>query len=233
MTAQPLAHDVGPLARHLDAYLGAWPPSGDVQVVTTGRRLEPAWDGSLVLAVVVASPDGTVISVPPTAMGEALAFAEHTDDPDFGDDLAAAVGAPRRASPWLVLRWTDRPAQLSPAGHWVEPTHPALPEWLRPFPGLVLATFDGEGGFLAGLGIKPHTPWGQELAVGTDERARGRGLARRLVAQAARTVLDQGAAPLYVHHPANTASARAADGAGFPDVGWRMLIVAAPHDGAP
>ena len=46
----------------------------------------------------------------------------------------------------------------------------------------------------------------------------GRG---RLVAQAARRVLDEGAVPTYQHDPANIASARVADAAGFPDRGWR------------
>jgi hypothetical protein len=53
------------------------------------------------------------------------------------------------------------------------------------------------------------------------------------VAQGARHVLAEGGVPLYVHDPANAPSARVADGAGFPDLGWRMLVVAAPQDGAP
>ena len=219
------------LAEHLAAYLGAWPPPGDTQVVASRRRLEPAWDGALVLAVVVASPVGTVISVPPAALEEARQLAGQTAAAGFGEALAEAVGAPGRASPWLVLRWSSRPADLPPVGTWVEATRPDLPEWLRPFPPPVLAVFEDDGTFLAGLGIKPHTGPGQELAVGTETPARGRGLARGLVAQAARKVLAEGGVPLYVHHPANEPSARAADGAGFPDLGWRMLIVATPPGG--
>jgi predicted GNAT family acetyltransferase len=56
--------------------------------------------------------------------------------------------------------------------------------------------------------------------VGTAEAARGRGLARRLVAQAARRVLDEGAVPTYVHDPANEASAKVAEAAGLKDQGW-------------
>jgi predicted GNAT family acetyltransferase len=71
------------------------------------------------------------------------------------------------------------------------------------------------------VGIKHHDAYGRELAVGTDEAARGRGLARRLVAQAARRILDEGGIPTYQHDPANVASARVADASGFPDRGWR------------
>ena len=55
------------------------------------------------------------------------------------------------------------------------------------------------------------------------EAARGRGLARRLVAQAARYVVDNGRVATYLHDPANTASARVADAAGFPDKGWSIV----------
>ena len=59
----------------------------------------------------------------------------------------------------------------------------------------------------------------------TELAARGRGLARRLVAQAARRVLEEGAVPTYLHETANVASARVADAAGFPDRGWRAYGV--------
>ena len=49
-----------------------------------------------------------------------------------------------------------------------------------------------------------------------------RGLARRLVAQAARRLLTDGATVTYLHDPANTASARVADACGFPDRGWQV-----------
>ncbi|MFD0788502.1 GNAT family N-acetyltransferase, partial [Micromonospora azadirachtae] len=61
--------------------------------------------------------------------------------------------------------------------------------------------------------------------VGTAPEAQGRGLARRLVAQAARRVLDEGAVPTYLHEWSNHASARVADAAGFPDRGWRSFGV--------
>ena len=62
--------------------------------------------------------------------------------------------------------------------------------------------------------------------MGTDERARGRGLARRLVAQATRAVLSQGAVVTYIHAVDNHASSKVAAVCGFPDLGWKALALA-------
>ena len=72
------------------------------------------------------------------------------------------------------------------------------------------------------VGIKVHDRHGHELAVVTDEAARGTGVARRLVATAARRVIDGGAVPTYLHAPDNVASARVADAVGFADEGWTV-----------
>lgn len=61
----------------------------------------------------------------------------------------------------------------------------------------------------------------------TAEAVRGRGLARRLVAQAARRVLDEGAVATYLHARGNVGSARVAEAAGFADRGWSVLGVEA------
>lgn len=215
------------LDAHLRAYVGAWPPSdaAEVEVVGAAARLAPAWDGAQVPAVVVRSPVGAVISVRPDAVGAAEPLAAHVNDADFPARLADAVGAPGKMSPWLPLRWSVDPAPLEDVGEWVDATHPGLPDWLRAFPGPVLVAHAEDGTYLGGVGIKPHTEHGVELAVGTDEAVRGRGLARRLVAQAARSVLADGRIPLYVHAPDNVPSARVADAAGFHDRGWRLLVV--------
>jgi GNAT superfamily N-acetyltransferase len=92
-----------------------------------------------------------------------------------------------------------------------------------PFGGQVLIARDERGRYLAGVGVKRHDGDGHELSVGTEPAARGNGLARRLVAQAARAVLADGKVPTYLHDPANSASARVADAAGFPDLGWQVL----------
>ena len=213
------------LAAHLAEYLGRWPPGRDVEVAGSRRRLEPAWDGARVAVVAVRSPHGAVISVPPDLAPAVTEVATDIGSPNFRSALATAVGRPGRVSPWVVLRWTTTPAPLPGGGLWLDSGDAHLPDWLHAFPGPVLAIFDDDGSYLAGVGIKAHTALGKELAVGTSEAARGRGLARRLVAQAARAILDEGAIPLYVHAADNEPSARVADAAGFPDLGWRLLAV--------
>jgi len=49
------------------------------------------------------------------------------------------------------------------------------------------------------------------------------------VAQAARRVIADGAVPTYLHAFDNTASARVADAAGFPDRGWQVLELFQPR----
>ncbi len=83
-------------------------------------------------------------------------------------------------------------------------------------------TFDDHGRVIAGVGIKVHDQYGQELSVVTEEAARGLGLARRLVATAARRILTEGSVPTYLHAPDNTASARVAEAVGFPDRGGKV-----------
>jgi GNAT superfamily N-acetyltransferase len=125
-----------------------------------------------------------------------------------------------------VYRWTFAPVALLDAGEWIPAEHPSVPDWLRVFGADVLVALDPDTGeYLAGVGIKRHDAYGHELAVGTAPAARKRGLAKRLVAQAARRVLDDGAVPTYIHDPANIASAHTADAAGFPDRGWTALAV--------
>jgi GNAT superfamily N-acetyltransferase len=123
------------------------------------------------------------------------------------------------------FRWSENPVPL-PTPRLGLATDPRLPDWLRPFGHEVLVTWDpNTGEYVAGVGIKHHDRYGQEIAVGTEPAARGKGLARRLVAQAARRILDEGAVPTYQHDPSNHASAAVAAAAGFPDLGWRSFGV--------
>lgn len=213
------------LAVHLRSWLGRWPGAGTgtgLTVVGWAARDEPGWDGGLHRVVGVTTPERGVVSVPPAAAAAVTGWVNRGGLPVR---IPAVAGVGGR---WFdgVFRWCAAPAALADAGEWLAADDPSVPVWLRPFGGEVLVAVDGRSGeHLAGVGVKKHDAHGHELAVVTAEAARGRGLARRLVAQAARRVLDEGAVPTYVHARSNTASARVAAAAGFPDAGWSFLGV--------
>ena len=213
------------LDQHLKTWLGEWPPGAPgLRVVATPVRDRPGWDGQAHPVIGVLDADGGgVMSVP-------LAYADRARALDGGPvdavlaELPAAVGRPQARAYRGVFRWTFDPAPLPDGGTWIPADAPVVPEWLRVFGGDVLLALDpATGEYLAGVGIKRHDQFGHELSVGTAEAARGRGLARRLVAQAARYVVDNGRVATYLHDPANTASAKVADAAGFPDKGWSIV----------
>lgn len=219
---------------HLVTWLGQWPTGRTLQVVRSQRRTRPAWDGRLRPALAVVGPSCAVFSVPPDRVEAVQKLAKSTGAARTPsgrplDEMLAAlpetIGFPDWPIHRAIFRWTLNPAPLPDAGEWISPTEPGLPDWLRLFDREVLVVRDADGTYLSGVGIKRHDRYGHELAVGTAEAARGRGLARRLVAQAARRVLDEGAIPTYLHDPGNTASARVAQAAGFPDRGWRSYGV--------
>jgi GNAT superfamily N-acetyltransferase len=207
------------LVEHLRSWAGAWPPPGaGVTVVANPLNALPGWDGSLhpVTGVVDASGSG-VLAVPPEA------YALVSRDAPVADILQALpglVGRPELEAYQAIFRWSTTPADLPDVGTWLPAEDPAIPDWLKPFGGSALVVLDDDGVYVAGVGLKRHDDAGWEIAVGTEPAARGKGLARRLVAQAARAVLARGAVPTYFHDPDNVASAHVAEAAGFPDLGW-------------
>jgi GNAT superfamily N-acetyltransferase len=215
------------LTRHLTEWLGRWPGSGGIDVVGSVRREQPGWDGRVFPVIGVHSPEASVLSVPPADAERVRSRMVQlgTNGRTWEELLPLLPGLLAREDRIVysgIFRWCDRPSALPDAGEWIAADDPTVPEWLRPFGHEVLIAHDPDtGAYLAGVGIKHHDAYGRELAVGTDEAARGRGLARRLVAQAARRILDEGGVPTYQHDPTNVASARVADAAGFPDRGWR------------
>ncbi|MCX4386253.1 GNAT family N-acetyltransferase [Micromonospora peucetia] len=212
---------------HLASWLGQWPAGPGLHVVGSHRRARPAWDGRLRPAVAVTAGTSTVLSVAPDRVEAVRELARRPGGPLLAA-LPATVGRPGWATHDDVFRWSAAPAPLPDVGEWTPPTAVGLPPWLRLFDRPVLVVRDDRGRYLSGVGIKRHDAYGHELAVGTVPAARGRGLARRLVAQAARRVLDEGAVPTYLHAAANTASARVAAAAGFADRGWRSYGVYPP-----
>lgn len=218
------------LRAHLRSWLGAWPPVRPVHVVGSERRVEPGWDGAVRALNGVATPDGAVVSVPPAAEARVAAVVEELEAdgvPDvlaaLGERLADLLDLPGARYGEGVFRWSTEPAASDDPGTWLPHDDPRVPEWLDPFNGDVLVALADDGSVAAGVGRKQHDPHGHELAVVTEEAHRGRGFAQRLVTQAARRVLADGAVPVYLHAESNVASARTADASGFPDVGWRIL----------
>lgn len=218
------------------AVLGSGSRKGPPRVVVVGSagRTTAGWDGEVHAVTGVVDADGcAVVSVPP-------------DHVQWARDLVAGGGDLARLRAVLptrlrlpdhvvyqgVCRWSAGPADvpaadvLAETGRWVPADDGRVPEWLKPFGGDALVALDDDDRYLAGVGLKRHDRHGHEISVGTDERARGRGLARRLVAQAARSLHADGVVPTYLHDPANTASARVADAAGLPDRGWWALGIA-------
>ncbi|MDX1448826.1 MAG: GNAT family N-acetyltransferase [Acidimicrobiia bacterium] len=209
------------LQRHLETWLGAWPPpTPGVTVVGSDRRSRPGWDGSIRPVAGVATPSGTVLSVPPDRVEAVRRLGDDLDA--IGAGLGEALGRPGGRLFAGVFRWTDEPAPDQGSGTWVPTEDPRVPDWLKPFNGDVLLGLE-DGQVAAGVGRKQHDRWGHELAVVTEPGFRGRGWASDLVAQAAHRVLADGAVPTYFHSPTNEPSARTADASGFPDRGWRVL----------
>ncbi|GAC1611597.1 MAG: hypothetical protein NVS3B26_26050 [Mycobacteriales bacterium] len=214
---------------HLAAWLGAWPPSLPVRVVADPEPELPGWDRTPRGVAGVVDPEGRCVVRVPAAVAARLG----QPVPDVASLLTAlpdAIGTAGTAGTG-VLRWAQHvPAQdvLPDVGVWLpaalaDDGDPRVPAWLRPFGDDVLVALDPDGSYLGGVGLKRHHESGREIAVVTDERARGRGLGRRLVAQAARAVLAQGQAVIYLHAPDNKASARVARASGFPDTGWQVV----------
>lgn len=219
------------LVEHLKNWLGAWPPETSLQVVGSRSRTLPGWDGRIRRVIGVANTEGAVISVPP---GVAEEIDPHPSDLQvLATSLENVLRVKGGGFGQGVFRWSTAPADLPEAGIWLPVTDDRLPAWLRPFGGEALVALDDHDRYMAGVGLKRHDRFAREIAVGTDPAFRGLGLARRLVAQAARRILADGAVPTYLHDPANLASAHVADASGFSDRGWRIIAFWSDEDEPP
>ncbi len=221
------------IAAHLREWIGAWPPPGrGLTVVASRTRTEPSWDGRVrpLLGALDDSGDGIVAVAPDIhrAMADLLHGEPRTvlDDEDLRTRVGELVAGSGAVLGVGVLRWaTEVTADLPDVGKWLDHTDPRVPEWLHPFGGEALVALDDDGAYAGGVGVKRHGPTGRELAVVTDEAHRGRGLARRLVATAARHELEHVPLVTYLHDERNDASARVAEAVGFPDRGFSVLEV--------
>jgi GNAT superfamily N-acetyltransferase len=215
------------LREHLLTWLGDWPPRpAGVTVVGSAARNQPGWDGAVHEVIGVASQEAALLSVPLEAVDAISALVRGNDLEEdlhlLRQGIAKAFGRDGRVGRGR-FRWSTEPTATADVGDWVPTDDPRVPAWLKPFNDEVLIAWADDGTYGAGVGRKKHDPAGQEISVGTEESLRGRGIARKLVATAARQILDDGAIPTYLHAFDNIASDRVATTSGFPDVGWTIL----------
>lgn len=231
MDTQTTVIDTEEIERRLNAFLesrlGGWPPTQSLEVISSPVRDQPGWDGSIHPMVGIESPTGTVISFSPTVFPDAANIDRVTLEDELGTSdaymtIPKLFGHPEMHFGRAVFRYIDQPADLPENGEWTSRDDPRLPDWLHPFNGEVLIAWE-DGNYAAGVGLKKHNDYGHEISVGTEPAYRGRGLARKLVAQAAKHILREGAIPLYMHADRNAASSRVAEQSGFPDRGWHFL----------
>lgn len=230
-------HDAPVRARlddHIREWLGVWPPQIRYQIVVTPERDLPGWDGLVRPIQGIHSPEGSIAAVSPRyaslfADVDLEALILDLKAPDARVRVSTRLGIPVSFG-MPIFRWAERAAEQPEIGEWVSAEDPRLPDWVRPFGGDVLAAFDERDNYVAGVGLKVHNHLAQEISVGTDRNHRGRGYARMLVAQAARSIIADGGIPIYQHDERNISSARVADAAGFPDRGWRSIEI---HPGIP
>ena len=213
----------GRLVHHATRWAGGLPGPTPLRVVPNHHVSLPGWSGTAALLTGLSDPAGrTIISVPLHVVAAASDTAHSAADIPH---LAALVDRPHHTVDRMVFRWCVDPSPLPRAGEWIDCDSVRLPAWLAPFGGKALVVFGEDGRYLAGVGIKRHDRFVHEIAVGTEPDARGRGLARRLVAEAARHILKSGAIPTYLHDRGNWASDRVATAVGFTNTGWSALML--------
>jgi hypothetical protein len=152
-------------------------------------------------------------------------------------ELAGGPADARAAMARLAARLGGRPlAVVNRTGVAVPPPEapvavldaadPRLPSWvLGHFSGEAWVVAGDDGRVLSTAVLKRYDERLREISVGTEEAARGRGLARAVVAAAARAVLAEGRAVLYNHELDNIASARVAESVGLHQLGILHAVV--------
>jgi len=150
----------------------------------------------------------------------------HVKDPAT---VPAGLEAVAAAAGGQVFSWVARTGVAIPppsvAVTVVQATDPRLPDWvIGHFTGEAWVVLDEDGKVLSTAVLKRYDDRLREISVGTEEAARGRGLAKAVTAAAARAVLAEGRAVLYNHDPDNHTSARVAESVGLYQLG-RFYVV--------
>jgi RimJ/RimL family protein N-acetyltransferase len=167
---------------------------------------------------------GAVVGVAPAWSG---LLGERLDGPASLGPALDAVAEAAGAQHWS---WVARTGVAIPAPSAevtvLDATDPRLPEWvIGHFSGEAWVVLGEDGQVLSTAVLKRYDERLREIAVGTAEAARGRGLAKAVTAAAARAVLAEGRAVLYNHDAENHASARVAEAVGLHEFGRCHAVV--------
>lgn len=223
------------LTHHLSSWLGTWPPTSELVVVTSDQRSSPGWEGSVLPMAGMRAPEGIVISVAPEILETSIESARTEGLKGLERVLAAHMPftAPRLHS--CSFRWCENVVDAPEAGDWISPLDSDSPAWLRPYQeALVVNTSSGCAG---AIGIKHHDAFGHELAIRISPRVAAHhnlaGLGRRMGARAVRKVLADGAVPTVILNHDNVRSAAICRSVGFQNKGWDFLaMVSGPAQNA-
>src|SRR5579884_2338463 len=91
------------LRKHLQTWLGDWPPKRPFEVVESEARTIPGWDGQIHTVIGVASPEGAVLSVPPGIGAELRKLGE--SQADVAQNLGPLLGFPQGFFIEGTFRW--------------------------------------------------------------------------------------------------------------------------------
>jgi RimJ/RimL family protein N-acetyltransferase len=174
---------------------------------------------------------GAVVAVSPEW---AEPLRKHLDGPDTVRTAMAAVAA---AIPGHLFSGVARTGVVIPPPAVevtvIDATDRRLPDWvIGHFTGEAWVVLGERGEVLSTAVLKRYDERLREISVGTAAAARGRGLARSVVAAAARAVLAEGRAVLYNHDPDNHASAKVAESVGLHELGRYHVVVTDRRVGA-
>jgi hypothetical protein len=209
--------------------------AGGVTVAAPPHREGPRWMGWLVpleCVVLDCAPSGTgVVSVTPTVTADLAQYLESPQLnilPPHGDALTPFIRAHFPHSYPKVHR-------ILQCDHTsFAPAPEVLPismlddsdihaSWYRlHFDGPIFVARDERGSIASWAAIKCKSEEVWEMAVVTELRYRGRGLARSVVSRATIAALDAGKVPLYLHDLSNHASAHVCGALGYQPYGYEL-----------
>lgn len=198
-----------------------------VHVVTGPKREEPCWCDFRLPFLMIGHGNSTVISVTRSLMPRISSVLDSSAARITTEAVRAMQAVVSAAHPGVKClagrALYCEPEDFEPFdGHATEkllPHHPDWDDFREHFDGpvFVVRAPDGDVAAWAAIKLKSDDVW--EVAVTTEKRRRGRGLAKVVVSAATQHILECGRVPLYVHDDGNLPSARVARALGYGEFG--------------